>query len=152
MLIKATPENSTLVYVEGEARMNTYEDADRGKQSRLDLIQRKLQLFSATSLSPLCTGSSSTTSSYLTRPQAISKSSPGPAPAQKHLLVPRHTPLRTIPLPRADRLISRLTQHNHLVIIDRFHLLHCHHMYIWKLYGRLRCKLGRFLNPVKYMR
>lgn len=31
----------TLVFVEGEARMSKYEDAERGKQTRLDLIQRR---------------------------------------------------------------------------------------------------------------
>ncbi|KAI9040611.1 single-stranded DNA-binding protein [Aspergillus affinis] len=34
----------TLVYVEGDATMRSYEDADGKKQSTLSLVQRKLQL------------------------------------------------------------------------------------------------------------
>lgn len=38
-------QSSTLVYVEGDARMKSYEDAEGRKQSSLSIVQRKLFLF-----------------------------------------------------------------------------------------------------------
>lgn len=36
--------NSTLVYLDADARMGTYTDADQKKQMRLDLVERTLDV------------------------------------------------------------------------------------------------------------
>lgn len=41
-----TLHHRTLVYLEGDAKLSTYTDADSKKQSRLDLVERTLDVLS----------------------------------------------------------------------------------------------------------